>query len=97
MKLKPDHEKPKSQKNKPLNGKWEIVKTEHEMKKSQVDKMNLKQWKKEKALKDTKEIGKHLVIGMANGLSMYGQIVPCLYFGGQPPISPNLFNNTKKW
>ncbi|MBX9586160.1 MAG: hypothetical protein K2X50_02770 [Gammaproteobacteria bacterium] len=60
------------------------------------DEKKLSQWKREKALKTSKEFGVSLLQGMANGLSMYGQVAPSLYFGAPLPTVPNYSNNTKK-
>lgn len=72
-------------------------KTEPKNPETKEDEKKLRQWKREKALKSSKEFGASMLVSMANGLSMYGQIAPSLYFGTPLPSVPNNSNNTKKW
>ncbi len=64
---------------------------------SQEDEKNLKQWKREKAFKNSKEFGASLVHGVAKGLSMYGQVAPCAFLGTPLPNEPHNFDMLKKW
>lgn len=54
---------------------------------SKGDENLLKQWKKEKAAKAAKNICLNVLCGMANGLSMYGRVMPIILFPPAPAVN----------